>query len=106
MRVLSILLAFLFGLVAVSAQVTYNCDSPSTFLCFPGPSAAGGWTANGGGSHVTDFMPNNQCANVIPLGNGYSRLFCCYTPCGAFYQDVPYPTCVKTSTSSFTCRSG
>jgi len=104
MRVLAIVVFFLAALVASASAASFSCSDPSTFHCYPQPTVSGSWSANGGGSSVTGYMNNNQCANVIPLGNGSSRLFCCYVPCGVYYQDVAYATCTKDSQSSFTCN--
>ncbi|XXQ33979.1 Uncharacterized protein PBTT_04442 [Plasmodiophora brassicae] len=90
-------------LVSLSVATDFTCPQPSQIHCAASPTAIGNWKANGGQSAVTGFVPNAECANVIPLAGGLSRLFCCYTTCGVFYQDVPYTGCSKTSQSTFTC---
>ncbi len=83
---------------------SYVCPAPNEVRCVPAQTSLGGWTHNGGQMTGNTFAPNNQCANVIKLPNSQSRLMCCYTKCGVFYQDVDSTRCKKTSERHFLCE--
>jgi hypothetical protein len=102
----ALLTMMLLSLVAVQfvSAADYACPDPSQVKCVPASTTMGAWTHNGGQMTGNTFAPNNQCANVISLPDGKTRLLCCYTKCGVFIQDVPSKTCRKTSESKFTCR--
>jgi len=108
MKKLSIVLLTLMLLCIVSAKFVsaaeYVCPNPAQVKCVPADTKIGPWAHNGGQMTGNTFAPNNQCANVIPLPGGKSRLLCCYTKCGVFTMDVSHQKCVKTSESNFTCR--
>ncbi len=86
----------------------FKCPAPHEVKCRSYAESVGAWTQNGGArvSANTTFLPNNQCANVIPINeNGMSsRLLCCYKECGVLYQDVKFRDCKKVSVSEFRCQ--
>lgn len=88
----------------VSFAADYTCPSPDQVRCIPAESEIGPWKANGGQMTGNTFAPNNQCANVLQLSANESRLFCCYTKCGVFIQDVQHKVCRKSDQSHFSCR--
>jgi hypothetical protein len=108
MKKLVVVLFSLMLLGIVSAQVVsaadYTCPAPAQVNCVPATTTIGPWTHNGGQMTGNTFAPNTQCANVIPLPGGKTRLLCCYTKCGVFTMDVPQKQCTKTSESKFSCR--
>ncbi len=108
MKKLSVVLLTLVLLSIVFAQFVsaaeYGCPNPAQVKCVPAETKIGPWTHNGGQMTGNTFAPNNQCANVISLPGGKSRLLCCYSKCGVFTQDVPQQKCTKTSESNFACH--
>ena len=88
-----------------SAEVGFSCPSPTLVRCVPTVDTIGNWNHNGGQATGNTFSPNDQCSNVITLPNQDSRLFCCYTKCGAFFQDVPFTKCRKLGSRRFACAN-
>lgn len=89
---------------ALANAVGFSCPRPEQVRCVPTVTTIGDWTHNGGQMTGNTFAPNNQCANVISLPSGETRLMCCYTKCGVFYNDVKFRGCQKTSQSTFLCN--
>lgn len=89
---------------ASAVAATYICPPPSQITCVPALKSVAGWVDNNGQTTGNTFMPNNQCANVIPLGPGKQRLLCCYAKCGVFLRDVEARMCTKVSEREFECR--
>ena len=108
MKKLSIVLLTLMFLCIVTAQFVnaadYACPDPAQVKCVPAETTIGSWAHNGGQMTGNTFAPNNQCANVIPLPDGKTRLLCCYSKCGVFIMDVPQKKCKKITKSKFICR--
>ncbi len=95
---------FCIALAQETAAQTYVCPSPSSVKCVPADLEIGGWRHNGGQMTGNSFTSNNQCANVISLGGGKERLFCCYKKCGVFIRDVKSSRCSKIGASRFRCN--
>jgi len=106
MKIVSLLslVAMVGSFSQVALAGAYTCPDPSQVLCVPTASTLGAWTANGGAQTGNTFMNNNQCANAIQLNAQQWRLFCCYTKCGVFIQDVPAHKCEKIGQSHFRCQ--
>lgn len=95
----------LLGSVGGAQAAPYTCPPAAAVKCVPTPTPIDGWNANGGEMTGNAFALNNQCQNVINnVTPGVQRLFCCYTKCGVYIQDVKATKCIKTSRSTFTCN--
>jgi len=94
----------LLGSVYGAQAAQYNCPAPNAVTCVPAQKTIGAWNDNGGMMTGNTFAPNNSCANLANLPNGMKRLFCCYTKCGVFLQDVQANRCTKNGVSQFSCE--
>jgi len=92
------------AIVAAAAAETFMCPQPQEVRCVPAAPQIDGWRTNGGQMTGNSFMPNSECANVIPLGPTSQRLLCCYVKCGVFIREVKAAACTKVSESQFDCQ--
>lgn len=94
----------LLGSVGGAEAAQYNCPAANAVTCVPTQKTIGAWNDNGSVRAGNALTSGNGCANLLNLPNGEKRLFCCYTLCGTFVQDVQAKQCTKTSVSQFTCQ--
>jgi hypothetical protein len=93
----------LAAFASAATAASFNCPPPQQINCVPAVKNVGGWSDNGGQTTGNTFVPNNQCANVIPLSGNRQRLLCCYAKCGVFIRDVRARSCTKISESVLDC---